>query len=184
MIPKLEQKQIVMSVAVVAMAAAFIFFQYMPLNKKAKTLKAENAVLMTENSSASARMETLSQLRQEIEKLGQHVGDFDTKIPIGRAHGEFLQNIASVMKQQGLEELVVQPGEETQAGELFKIPVYIRCQGKLVHIFKFFKALENFQRVIQIEEVSMTGSDKSGVEGAGDGTLVMQAKTNIFYRNQ
>ena len=178
MIPKLEQKQIVMSVAVVAMAAAFVFFQYVPLNKKTRTLKAENTVLMAENSSVGARLETLLQLRQEIEKFGQRVGDFDAKIPIGRAHGEFLQNLASVMKQQGLEDLVVQPGEETQVGELFRIPVYIRCQGKLVHIFKFFKALENFQRVIQVEEVSMTGSDKF------DGNLVMQARTNIFYRNR
>ncbi|MFA6186948.1 MAG: type 4a pilus biogenesis protein PilO [Phycisphaerae bacterium] len=178
MIPKPEQKQIVMSVAVVAMAAAFVFFQYMPLNKKAKMLKAENVVLITENSSVGARLETLSQISREIETLKQQVGDFDAKIPLGRAHGEFLQNLASVMKQQGLEELVVQPGVETQAGELVKIPVYIRCQGKLPHIFKFFKALEGFQRVIQIEEVSMTGSDKF------DGSLVMQAKTNIFYRNK
>lgn len=178
MIQKLEQKQIVMSVAVVAMAAAFVFFQYMPLNKKARMLKAENVVLMTENSSIAARLEALPQISREIDSLGQRVGDFDAKIPVGRAHGEFLQNLASVMKQQGLEELVVQPGEETRAGELVKIPVYIRCQGKLVHIFKFFKALEGLQRVIQIEEVSMTGSDKF------DGSLVMQAKTNIFYRNK
>jgi Tfp pilus assembly protein PilO len=178
MIQKLEQKQIVMSVAVVAMAAAFVFFQYMPLSKKARMLKAENIVLMTENSSIAARLEALPQISREIDSLGQRVGDFDAKIPVGRAHGEFLQNLASVMKQQGLEDLVVQPGEETQAGELVKIPVYIRCQGKLVHIFKFFKAMEGFQRVIQIEEVSMTGSDKF------DGSLVMQAKTNIFYRNK
>lgn len=178
MTPKLEQKQIVMSVAVVAMAAAFVFFQYVPLNKKARLLKAENIVLITENSSIGARLETLPQINREIEALRQQVGDFDAKMPLGRAHGEFLQSLASVMKQQGLEELVVQPGEETQAGELVKIPVYIRCQGKLAHIFKFFKALEGFQRVIQIEEVLMTGSDKF------DGSLVMQAKTNIFYRNK
>lgn len=178
MTPKLKQKQIVMSVAVVAMVAAFMFFQYMPLNKKARMLKAENVILITENSSIGASLETLPQVSREVEMLKQQIGDFDAKIPLGRAHGEFMQNLASVMKKQGLEELVVQPGVEVQVGELVKIPVYIRCQGKLMHIFNFFKALEGLQRVIRIEEVSMTGSDKF------DGNLVMQAKTNIFYRNK
>jgi Tfp pilus assembly protein PilO len=114
----------------------------------------------------------------EITKFSQRVGNFDAKIPVGRSHGEFLQNLASVMKQQGLEELVIQPGEESRYGEMFKIPVYIRCQGKLVHIFKFFKALEGFERIVQIKEVVMTGSDKL------DGTLIMQAKVDIFYRNK
>jgi len=178
MIPKIEQKQFVMSVAVIAMTAGFLFFQYLPLNEKARTIKAENTILMAESSSIGTRLAILPQLHQEIENLRQRIGDFDTGIPVGRSHGEFLQSLASVMKQQGLDELVIQPGQEAQAGEVFKIPVYIRCEGKLIHIFKFFKALESFQRVIQVEEVSMTGSDKF------DGSLVMQAKTNIFYRNK
>jgi Tfp pilus assembly protein PilO len=177
MIPKIEQKQFVMSVAVIAMTVAFFFFQYLPLNEKARTLQAKNAILMAENSSIGIRLEILPQLHQEIENLRQQIGDFDARIPVGRSHGEFLQALASVMKQQGLGELVIQPGQEAQAGEVFKIPVYIRCEGKLIHIFKFFKAMESFQRVIQIEEVSMTGSDKF------DGSLIMHAKTNIFYRN-
>ncbi|MDD5134196.1 MAG: type 4a pilus biogenesis protein PilO [Phycisphaerae bacterium] len=175
---KLEQKQIVMSVVVVAMAAAFLFFQYLPLNEKARMLKAENMALMTENNSMGMRLDTLPQLRQEIEDLDRQISDFDAKIPVGRSHGEFLQALATVMKQQGLDDLVIQPGQETQAGRVFKIPVHIQCRGKLIHIFKFFKAMESFQRVIQMEEVSMIGSDKF------DGSLVMQAETNIFYRNK
>lgn len=178
MIPRIEKKQFVMSIAVIAITVVFLFVQYLPLNGKARELKAKNVLLISEISSLGNRLDVLPELHQEIEKLRQQNGDFDAKIPVGRAHGEFLQSLASVMKQQGLGELIIQPGEEVQAGEIFRIPVYIRCEGKLIHIFKFFKAMESFQRIIQIEEISMTGSNKF------DGTLTMQAKTNIFYRNK
>ena len=92
-----------MSIAVVALAIAFVFFQYLPLNRKAKSLKAANASLLAENAAAGARVEALPQLYKEIEKIKEQVGDFDAKIPVGRSHGLFLQDLTSVMQKQGLE---------------------------------------------------------------------------------
>ena len=175
---KIERKQFVMSIAVVTLAVAFILLQYLPLDKKTKSLKAANTKLLVENTAVSARLEVLLQMYKEIEKIKEQVGDFDAKIPVGRSHGLFLHNLTSVMQKQGLSELVVQPGAETEttACGLFQIPVHIRCKGKLVQIFRFFKALEGFERIIQIEEVGLTANDKI------DGDVTMQAKVNIFYR--
>lgn len=165
-----------MSVAVVALAVAFLLLQYLPLDKKTRSLKAANTRLLAENTAASARLEVLPQMHEEIEKMKEQVGDFDAKVPVGRSHGLFLQNLTSVMQKQGLGELVVQPGTETETSGLSQIPVYIRCRGKLVQIFKFFKALEDFERIIQIGEVGLTANDKF------DGSVTMQAKVSIFYR--
>lgn len=173
---KIEKKQVVMSVAVVILATAFVFFQYLPLNKKAGVLKSANAALLTENAAADARENVLPQLLGEIEKLKEEIGNFDAKIPAGRSHGIFLQDITSIMQKAGLDELMVQPGTETETEGLSLIPVYIRCKGRLPQIFEFFKALDKFERIVQIEEVSLTGN------AAYDGTITMQAKVNIFYR--
>jgi Tfp pilus assembly protein PilO len=173
---KIEKKQVVMSVAVVILATAFVFFQYLPLNKKAEVLKTANAELFTENAAADARENVLPQILQEIEKLRGEIGNFDAKIPVGRSHGIFLQDITSIMQKAGLDELMVQPGTETETEGLSLIPVYIRCKGRLSQIFGFFKALDKFERVVQIEEVSLTGN------AAYDGAITMQAKMNIFYR--
>jgi Tfp pilus assembly protein PilO len=170
------KKQIVMSIAVIALAIAFVFFQFMPLNRKASSLKAANVNLIAESASAAAKQKALPQLCGEIKQIEERMGNFDAKIPVGRSHGSFLQKLTSVMQQQGLIELMVQPGIETQTLELSCIPVNVRCKGELIQIFKFFGALEKFERVIQIEEVLLNCSDKL------DG-VTMQAKMNIFYRS-
>ena len=173
---KIEGKQFVMSIAVGALAITFMFLQYLPLDDKTKNLRAANAKLLTQNTAASVRQEVLPQRCEEVEKTKKEVGDFDAKIPVGRSHGLFLQNLTSVMQKQGLSELSVGPGTEIEASDLSQIPVSIRCKGKLVQIFKFFKAMEGFERIIQIEEVELTA------DGKFDGGITMQAKMNIFYR--
>lgn len=165
-----------MLMAVGALAIAFMFLQYLPLYEKTKSLKAANIKLLAENAAASVRQEVLPQINAEIEKAKGEIGDFDAKIPVGRSHGEFLQNLTSVMQKQGLEEISVVPGAEIETSDLSKIPVSIRCKGKLVQVFRFFKSLEGFERIIQIENVRLTG------DGKFDGSVAMEAKMNVFYR--
>ncbi|MDD5460000.1 MAG: type 4a pilus biogenesis protein PilO [Phycisphaerae bacterium] len=167
-----------MSIAVVALAAAFVLFQFMPLNEKTKILKAANANLIAEDAAAAAKEKALPQLREEIARMEGQMGNFDAKIPVDRSYGSFLQELTSIMEQQGLEELMVQPGVEVKNADQFRIPVKINCTGELMQIFNFFKALEKLERVIQIEEVSLTNNDKS------DGSVKMQAMINIFYRTE
>ncbi len=173
---KIERKQIVMSVVVVVLAIIFVFLQYIPLNKKAKDLRAANAAILAENAAANAHIAILPQLYKDIENVKKDVGNYDAKIPVGRTHGLFLQDLTSVMQKQGLGQLVVQPGTETETPSLSRIPVSISCEGKLIQIFKFFQAIEAFERIVQIEEIELKAND------ALDGSVNMQAKVNIFYR--
>jgi Tfp pilus assembly protein PilO len=173
-----KSKQFVMSIAVVMLAVAFVFFQFLPLNKKARDLKAANAKLISENTISNAFIEAVPQLKEQIEKTKRDIGDFDVKIPHGRSHGIFLQNLAEVMQQQGLTELVIQPGIEVETSELSGIPIDIRCKGKLVQIFKFFKSLESFERVVRVGEITLTNDNKL------EGVLAMNARVEIFYRTQ
>jgi Tfp pilus assembly protein PilO len=174
----IDRKQFVMSIAVIALAIAFVLFQFMPLNKKAKTLKAANINLITENTAVLAKQKALPRLYEEIKQVEEQIGNFDEKIPVGRSHGSFLQKLTLIMEQQGLEELMVQPGIEVKIENQFCIPVKVNCKGELIQIFNFFKALEKFERIIQIEEVSLAGDDKF------DGSVKMQAMVNIFYRTE
>jgi Tfp pilus assembly protein PilO len=176
--PGVGEKQFVMSIAVIALAITFVFFQFMPLNKKVRSLKAANVDLITKNTAASAKLKDLPRLYEEIKQVKEQTKNLDVKIPVGRSHGSFLQELTSVMEQQGLTELVVQPDMETEIAERSCIPVRIRCKGELIQIFQFFKALEKFERIVQAEEVLLTSDNKF------DGDVTMQAKVNIFYRTK
>ncbi|MFA5293209.1 MAG: type 4a pilus biogenesis protein PilO [Phycisphaerae bacterium] len=174
----IKNKQFVMSIAVVTLAVAFVFLQYLPLSKKAKSLSTANAQLIADNTAINARVDVLPQLYVQIEEMKQQIGNFDAKIPLGRSHGTFLQKLAEVMQQHGLTELVIQPGSEIETPSLSGIPVNIRCSGKLVQIFRFFKAMESFERVVRVSEVSLANDNKL------DGILIMNAKVEMFYRTQ
>ena len=167
-----------MSIAVIMLAVAFVFFQYMPLNKKARTLNVANAQLIADNTTVNARVEVLPMLYQQNEEMKKQVGNFDAKIPLGRSHGTFLQKLADLMQQHGLTGLAIQPENEIETAKLSGIPVNIRCSGRLAQIFSFFKTLESCERVVRIEELSLTNSDKL------EGVLTMNAKVEIFYRTQ
>jgi Tfp pilus assembly protein PilO len=175
---KIQGKQFVMSIAVVMLAVAFVFFQYLPLNKKARELNAANSKLIADTTAVNARLDILTELKDQIEKTKQEVGNFDAKIPLGRSHGVFLQQLAEVMQQHGLSGLVIQPGIETETSTLCSIPINIRCSGKLIQIFEFFRSLESFERVVRVEEITLSNNDKL------EGIVTMNAKVEMFYRTQ
>ena len=167
-----------MSIGVVVLAIFFVVFQYLPLNKKARELNAASTNLIVDNTAANERIARLPELYEQIENLKQEVGNFDVKIPTGRSHGPFLQKLAQVMQQNGLTELVIQPGIEIETAQVSAIPVNIRCSGKMFQIFNFFKAVEGFERIIRIEEVSLVNSNSL------DGNLAVNINAEIFYRVQ
>jgi Tfp pilus assembly protein PilO len=175
---KIESKQFVMSIAVVVLAVAFVFFQYLPLNKKAKELNAANSKLIADNTAANARIGILDALKEQIAMTKQEIGNFDAKIPLGRSHGVFLQELSEVIQQHGLSDLVIQPGTEKETSTLCSIPVNIRCSGKLIQIFKFLRSLESFVRAIRVEEITLSNNDKA------EGVVTMNARVEMFYRTQ
>jgi Tfp pilus assembly protein PilO len=175
---KIESKQFVMSIAVVVLAVAFVFFQYLPLNKKAKELNAANSKLIADNTAVNARIGILDALKEQIAMAKQEVGNFDAEIPLGRSHGVFLQELSEVIQQHGLTDLVIQPGAEKETSTLCSIPVNIRCSGKLIQIFKFLRSLESFVRAIRVEEITLSNNDKA------EGVVTMNARVEMFYRTQ
>lgn len=174
----IKNKQIVMSIALVIVVVLFVFFQFLPLSRKTRDLKAANAKLISENTVSNTFIEAVPQLKEQVEEMKPDVGDFEVKIPHGRSHGIFLQNLAQTMQQYGLTELVIQLGAEVKTSELSGIPIDIRCKGTLVQIFEFFKSLESFERIVRVGGITLTNDDKL------DGVLTMIAKVEIFYRMQ
>jgi len=170
------EKQFIIAFTVVLMAGVFLTLQYLPTVRKAKAYKVENLRLVTENSHAHAQLDELPTIFELIAKAKEDVGDYDAKIPHGRSHGAFLQQIANIMQKHELKELVIQPGSEVKMSKFSRIPILIRCNGKMSQIFKFFKSLESFDRIIKIEDVSFKNSEDY------NGQMSLEMKANIFYR--
>ena len=65
----IDKKQFIMSITVIALAVVFISFQFVPLHKKTKVLKAAKLELIAENTAVEAKQKALPQLCEEIEQI-------------------------------------------------------------------------------------------------------------------
>ena len=174
--PVIEKRQLILIAICVLLIAAFLAVWYLPSKSKAEELEQAKLRLDSENQDVAVKIEQLPVLKKQIETKAGVVGDYDVKVPLGRSHGLFLQQIADVMSEHGLGDQLVQPGNEIKTDRLNCIPISIKCKGKLSRIFGFFQSLEEFDRVIQIENMQLTNSKEY------DGQLEMQANANIYYR--
>ena len=160
------------------MLSGFTFFQYLPIKTKADVLKQKRNAMASDNEVISLRVQQLPLLYGQLESMRKSVENYDFQIPKGRSHGLFLQQIADVMSRLGLTEQRITPGLEYDTDQLICIPIDIQCRGKFEQIFAFFKAIEKFDRLIQLEQVDLSNtSDYNGL-------LLMRAKTNIYYKQE
>lgn len=169
------RQQIVICVVAVVTITGFVLFRYMPLRKRMKALERERTVQQSVISKASYQEKQLPELRQRLSELQQIAEDYQRGIPAQRDLGTFLQEIANLMSEVNLDEQFVEHGRETKVGVLNCIPVNMRCKGKLVQLFEFYKALQQLDRLVRIEQVELINEADFG------GEVSMRTKALIYY---
>jgi len=171
-----ERQQIAICASAAVMIVVFVVFRYLPLQKRIKTIKEKKAAQMLAITKASSASRRLPALKEELEQLQKSLKSYERQVPSQRALGVFLQEIASLMNEHNLQEQLVQPGKEIEAGELNCIPVNMQCKGKLAQLFEFYKSLQKLDRLARIEEVKLVNN------GDFNGEVSMQTKAVIYYR--
>jgi Tfp pilus assembly protein PilO len=171
-----DRQQIVICAAAAAMVCGFVLFRYLPLQKRMKSIRQDHAAQMLAVSKASAESQQIPIIRDQLLQMQTVVGNYEQQIPAHRELGEFLQRIANLMNEHNLQEQVIQPGKEINAGELNCIPVNMQCKGKLSQIFEFYKRMQGLDRLVRIEHVKLTN------DGDFCGEVTMQTEAVIYYR--
>jgi len=158
--------------------ADFIWFGYLPLQRRLTALNRAKAAQDRLIVKATLQRQQLPVLEEQLQQLQTLVADFEANVPTQRSLGVFLQQIANLMSEHNLSEQVVTPGKEIKADGLSCIPVGMQCTGRLVQIFEFYKRLQGLDRLVRIEQVRLTNdTDFSG-------QVSMQTKAFIYYRPQ
>jgi len=160
------------------MLAGFALFGYLPLHKRTKAVGRKMAAQKLVITKASAEKRQLPELKEQLLKLQEQIGNYEANLPEQRALGVFLQRLSGLMNEHNLKEQVIQPGQEIKADELNCIPVDLQCKGKLAQVFEFYKSLQGLGRLVRIEQVKLVnGSDLSG-------EVTMQSSVVVYYRPQ
>jgi Tfp pilus assembly protein PilO len=161
-----------------AIVCVFLVFWYMPLCEKARATKqarAERAQMIAKGTADAGR---LPLLEEQLRNLQARIGDFEARIPEQRAHGAFLQRIADLMDDHDLKEQDVAPGGEIEADKFNCIPVIMHCKGELAQISEFYRRLQNLDRLVRIEKVTLNNDESY------NGQVTMETKAVVYYRTK
>lgn len=172
---KIEKRQIVIIAVLVAMILGFIFLQYIPTTRAIKNAKQTKQQMIKDNEKAVLASQELPQLKARLADLKLQVGNFDAKLPQNRDYGSFLQEISVFMSANELIEQQVKNAEETSYDLVNAIPINMECAGLLEKVFNFFTALEQSQRIFNLDQVTIDNPEYSG-------NIKMVAKGDIYYR--
>jgi Tfp pilus assembly protein PilO len=171
-----KKQQVAIFILAAMLVADFAMFGYLPLQKRMKAVKERQRVQTLAIAQASAASERLPAAKEQLEQLRTAVANYERQVPAQRDLGAFLHRIADLMNEHNLGGQLVQPGEEISAGPLYCIPVSMQCTGRLAQIFRFFKSLQNLDRLVRIERAALTNDQDFS------GEVSMQTRAVIYYR--
>jgi Tfp pilus assembly protein PilO len=146
-----------------------------PVLKNANEIRKKHAQKKQLIQQVKFKQNNLEVINKKIEKLKTEIGNFDNEIPPRRSFSRLWKQMASIMNLCGLTEQTVQPGTEEDRGSIVAIPIKINCTGRFEDIYKFFKYIENFERVIKFENIQLISVPDSM------GIVKMDAKAEVYY---
>ncbi len=172
-----NKKQLILSIVILTILTGFIAFRYLPLKGQLEELEAETKQVQKLYANAQKKQKTLPEIEKKLNELETRTYHFKEKIPGERSLGSFLQQIAELMDKNGLKDHSVQPRENIENKDFAYIPLVVDCKGELKDIFNFFRSVEELERLVKIEEVTLNNS------ASYSGELEMSAKVYIFYQD-
>ena len=172
----MDKKQTMILLLGAAILTGFAVFQYVPIVQKKLQMRKQVLKQAQSMSQVQQYAGSLPELRQEKVELTEQLKDYSVKIPEGKQFAQLWRQIADVMNDCQLTEQSVQPGKELVSQELCCIPLSIECTGTLDQMFEFFQSLENFERLVRIDQIDLKNNDDS------DATIKMNAIANIYYQ--
>lgn len=171
-----EKRQLIIFIAAGVAVAGFVFLRYLPLKRKIQALEQRKAEYASAIDKATADGKQLPALKTRLAKMQAAAGNYDQQIPGYRDLGGFLHTIANLMSTHELKNQIVQPAKEIEAKDLYCIPIIMQCKGGLADIFGFYKSLQELERLVRIEQISLDN------KGDFSGEVRMQTKATIYYR--
>ena len=170
------KQQIIIFIAAGVMLMGFVFFVYLPLEKKMKAVKSETAMTRVVIEEANSRKKQLPVLEKQFQQMQSVTKEYELNMPEKREIGSFLHQIANLMTEHNLSEQVIVPGREINANGLNCIPINMKCKGRLVRIFEFYKQLQRLDRLVRIEQSRLLNDNDFS------GQVSMETKAVIYYR--
>lgn len=174
----MKKHQIIILVIGAVMLGGFVLGAYIPLSIKKKSVRSKRQTAEHVIKKLRGEVLQIPALKLEAESLQKDEKNYRSGIPEKMDLGQFLSTIAAIMNENNLNDQSVKPGSDMLIGKLGCIPVDIKCSGRLVNLFEFFKSLQNLDRAVRVVLVNIVN------DNALTGELTMETRAVIYYKAQ
>jgi len=159
-------------------AIDFIFYGYLPSQRRLRSLGQATTRQKHMIRTAAAQSKELPRLKLRLKNVEEVVDNYEAYVPTERALGGFLQEIARIVEKHNLTDHVVVPQNEAGGAGVNCIPVHMNCKGSLKAVFGFFDDCQAMDRLVRIEKVVLKNDNQY------TGQVNMHTEAVIFYRPQ
>jgi len=173
-----KKQQVLICIVAVMLVVDFIWLGCLPLHKTMTAVKQTKSALRIAIDKGTIGSRQLPVLIEKMENLQQAASNFEVNVPEQRALGMFLQQLANLMTEHNLKEQVIAPQSEIKTDDLNCIPINMRCKGRLIQVFEFYKKLQRLDRLVRIERVKLVN------DGSFSGEVNMETNAVIYYRSE
>ncbi len=165
-----------------AMIVAAVLVVYRGQGKRLDEFKARISATRSTVDTQSQTVAIFPELVKQIKSMRARYKNFDRRLPGRQELGGFLKEISGYLGDEHFSDQLIEPGSPTRQDLFHTLPIIMRFKGSYLTSVKFFKRIEEMQRLTRIQKLKITKKtpkDKNGVKG--DPTLDIELQLNIYF---
>ncbi len=105
----------------------------------------------------------LETIKEETTHIRKKLKEFEKRLPGKEDIAAFLKNINKIAKYNKVKLMSIIPNKQEKGSIYSKIPVNITVESRFKNLYKFLYQIENANRVIRIEEITINKPSLTGI---------------------
>lgn len=140
---------------VIALLGGYFFLLYQPLTEERTAEDQRKTQLTTQRQTEEANLRRYNSNVADLARARAHALDLQTVLPNDADIPGFMRNINSLAEASGLQIALIQPVEERAEQYYARIPVQLQVRGTFLALARFFHAVSQLPRVINMENIKL-----------------------------
>jgi len=165
----------------IALAGAVHYAWLRGLNEEIRVKRTELAGLQQEIQKGRAAERKLAQFREEIKRLELDLAKLLQILPSKRNTEDLIKRIETLTRQGDFTLRKFTPGDFINKDFYSEWPIDIQLEGTYHNLALFFDRMSRFSRIINVEEMKMSGSNDPGGKSIAASFV---AKTFIYTADE
>jgi type IV pilus assembly protein PilO len=153
---------IVMMVAVLLVIYYLVF--YSPLAEDLQRETSRRGEVAMQLSNAQRDLQRYNDDVAELERLRGHARELRGVLPDNADIPGFMRSINTLAEASGLQITLIQPEDERVEQYYVRVPVRLEVRGSYLALARFFRAVSQLPRVINMENIDLSHPEEEGGE--------------------